>query len=92
MINAGITTQLLLSLFDIEGVVHYGISGNANPSFNIADVLIPQYWSHTALWNWQIYGNGPQDELSLESQGDHKKHWLLQVFKLYSECDRLQLI
>ncbi|KAF6164447.1 hypothetical protein GIB67_025273, partial [Kingdonia uniflora] len=53
MINAGITTQLLLSLFDIDGVVHYGIAGNANPSLNIGDVTIPKYWSHTALWNWQ---------------------------------------
>ncbi|KAB1204376.1 hypothetical protein CJ030_MR8G014173 [Morella rubra] len=50
---AGITTQLLLSLFDIEGVVHYGIAGNANSSLNIGDVTIPQNWSHTALWSWQ---------------------------------------
>ncbi|XP_048445766.1 bark storage protein A [Pyrus x bretschneideri] len=54
LINAGITTQLLLSLFNIEGVVHYGIAGNANPSINIADVVIPQYWAHTTLWNWQV--------------------------------------
>ncbi|KAI3454084.1 hypothetical protein Pfo_010747 [Paulownia fortunei] len=53
MINAGITTQLLLSLFTVKGVVHYGIAGNANPSLNIGDVAIPHYWSHTALWNWQ---------------------------------------
>ncbi|KAF5938878.1 hypothetical protein HYC85_023137 [Camellia sinensis] len=53
MINAGITTQLLVSLFEVEGIVHYGIAGNANPSLNIGDVTIPQYWSHTALWNWQ---------------------------------------
>ncbi|RXH91830.1 hypothetical protein DVH24_020853 [Malus domestica] len=30
--------QLLLSLFDIEGVVHYGITGNANPSLNIVEM------------------------------------------------------
>ncbi|XP_024190576.1 bark storage protein A [Rosa chinensis] len=73
MINAGIATQLLLSLFDIEGVVHYGIAGNANPSLHLADVVIPQYWAHTALWNWQRYGNGPEDELPLESQGDYTR-------------------
>ncbi|KAM5565519.1 bark storage protein A-like [Rosa sericea] len=73
MINAGITTQLLLSLFDIEGVVHYGIAGNANPDLHLADVVIPQYWAHTALWNWQRYGNGPEDELPLESQGDYTR-------------------
>nr|GLL50016.1 bark storage protein A-like [Ipomoea trifida] len=50
---AGITTQLLLSAFDVYGVVHYGIAGNANPSLHIGDVAIPQYWSHLALWNWQ---------------------------------------
>ncbi|GLU01443.1 hypothetical protein SLE2022_187500 [Rubroshorea leprosula] len=73
MINAGITTQLLLALFNIEGVVHYGIAGNANPSLNIGDVTIPQYWAHTALWNWQRHGDGPEDELALESDGDYTR-------------------
>lgn len=73
MLNAGITTQLLLSLFNIEGVVHYGIAGNANPSLNIGDVTIPRYWAHTGLWNWQRYGNGPEDELALESDGDYTR-------------------
>ncbi|XP_062019463.1 bark storage protein A-like [Rosa rugosa] len=73
MINAGITTQLLLSLFDIEGVVHCGIAGNANPDLHLADVVIPQYWAHTALWNWQRYGNGPENELPLESRGDYTR-------------------
>ena len=49
-----LTTQLLLSFFKIEGVVHYGIAGSANPSLNIGDVAIPQYWGHTALWSWQV--------------------------------------
>ncbi|KAL6212566.1 hypothetical protein ACLB2K_017784 [Fragaria x ananassa] len=70
MVNAGITTQLLLSLFSVEGVVHYGTAGNANPTFNLADVVIPQYWSHTALWTWQRYGHGPEDELPLNSMRD----------------------
>ena len=53
-VNAGITTQLLLSLFRIEGVVHYGIAGNADPSLHIGDVAIPKYWAHLGLWNWQV--------------------------------------
>ncbi|KVH99886.1 Nucleoside phosphorylase [Cynara cardunculus var. scolymus] len=57
MLNAGVTTQLLLSLFDIEGVVHYGIAGNANPSLNIGD----------------RYGNGPENELPLEAFGDYTR-------------------
>ncbi|KAK1289701.1 hypothetical protein QJS10_CPB18g01135 [Acorus calamus] len=53
MINAGIATQMLLDLFNVEGIVHYGTAGNANPSLNIGDVTIAQFWAHTALWNWQ---------------------------------------
>lgn len=53
-LNAGITTQLLLSLFKVKGVLHYGIAGNANPKLQIGDVTIPQYWAHTGLWNWQV--------------------------------------
>jgi len=45
-INAAITTQLLLSFFAIEGVVHYGIAGNANPSLHVGDVTIPPHWAH----------------------------------------------
>lgn len=73
MLNAGITTQLLLSLFKVEGVLHYGIAGNANPDLQIGDVTIPQYWAHTGLWNWQRYGDGPNDELALESSGDYTR-------------------
>ncbi|XP_008220066.1 PREDICTED: bark storage protein A-like [Prunus mume] len=75
LINAGITTQLLLTLFNIEGVVHYGIAGTANPSLNIGDVAIPHYWAHTALWNWQRYGKGPEDELPLEANGDYTREF-----------------
>lgn len=93
------TTQLLLTLFDVKGVVHYGIAGNTNASMNIGDVTIPKYWSHAALWNWQVifnlfkhnsrskhvcvvlkiiiilqrFGDGPEDELSLEANGDYTR-------------------
>lgn len=73
MINAATTTQLLLNLFRIEGVVHYGIAGNANPSLIIGDVAIPRYWAHSALWNWQRFGDGPENELPLESSGDYTR-------------------
>nr|XP_043612029.1 bark storage protein A-like [Erigeron canadensis] len=73
MLNSGVTTQLLLSLFDIIGVVHYGIAGNANPSLNIGDVAIPHSWAHSALWSWQRFGNGPDDELPLEANGDYTR-------------------
>ncbi|XXG48029.1 hypothetical protein AAC387_Pa02g2574 [Persea americana] len=73
MVNGGISTQLLLSLFRIQGVIFYGIAGNANPSLNIGDVAIPQYWAHTALWNWQRYGHGPENELALEVNGEYTR-------------------
>ncbi|CAA0838373.1 Phosphorylase superfamily protein [Striga hermonthica] len=73
MLNAGITTQLLLTLFNVKGVVHYGIAGNANPQFNLGDVTIPQYWAHSALWSWQRHGNGPENELPLEAFGDYTR-------------------
>ncbi|RWR77876.1 bark storage protein A [Cinnamomum micranthum f. kanehirae] len=73
MLNAGLTTQLLLSLFRVKGVVHFGIAGNANTKLQIGDVTIPHYWAHTGLWNWQRYGDGPDDELALESNGDYTR-------------------
>ncbi|KAK3001602.1 LOW QUALITY PROTEIN: hypothetical protein RJ639_021149 [Escallonia herrerae] len=39
----------------------------------IGDVTIPQYWAHTGLWNWQRYGEEPNDELALESNGDYTR-------------------
>ncbi|KAK7352867.1 hypothetical protein VNO80_18297 [Phaseolus coccineus] len=74
LINAAITTQLLVSFFAVEGVVHYGIAGNANPSLHIADVTIPQHWAHLALWSWQRYGLGPDDKLPLEDNGDYTRN------------------
>ncbi|XP_028802104.1 bark storage protein A-like isoform X2 [Neltuma alba] len=73
MINAAVTTQLLLSFFRVKGVLHYGTAGNVNPSLNTGDVLIPQYWAHLALWSWQRYGQGPEDELPLEANGDYTR-------------------
>lgn len=73
MLNAGLSTQLLLTLFDIKGVVHFGIAGNANSDLQIGDVTIPRLWAHTGLWNWQRYGDGPNDELALEATGDYTR-------------------
>ncbi|XP_030541748.2 bark storage protein A-like [Rhodamnia argentea] len=73
MLNAGITTELLLTLFNVKGVVHYGIAGNANPDLQIGDVTIPRYWAHTGLWNWQRFGDGPGTELAFESDGDYTR-------------------
>ncbi|CAI0390074.1 unnamed protein product [Linum tenue] len=73
MLNAGVTTELLLTLFNVEGILHYGIAGNANPELQIGDVAIPEYWAHSGLWNWQRYGFGPNDPLALEPNGDYTR-------------------
>ncbi|CAL4910922.1 unnamed protein product [Urochloa decumbens] len=73
MLNSGVTTQLLLTLFDVKGIVHFGIAGNADPDRQIGDVAVPRYWAHTGLWNWQRYGDGPENELALESNGDYTR-------------------
>ncbi|CAJ2636775.1 unnamed protein product [Trifolium pratense] len=57
MLNAGLATQLLLTLFNVKGVLHYGIAGNVNSKFQIGDVTIPKYWAHTGLWFWQRFGD-----------------------------------
>ncbi|KAI3524630.1 hypothetical protein L1887_03290 [Cichorium endivia] len=74
MVNAGITTQLLLSLFNVIGVLHFGIAGNANTELEVGDVSIPEFWAHTGLWVWQRYGDGSESELPLESNGDYTRN------------------
>ncbi|KAI3696674.1 hypothetical protein L6452_29137 [Arctium lappa] len=84
MVNAAVATQLLLSLFEIEGVIHYGIAGNANPNLNIGDVTIAEYWSHSALWNWQRYGDGPEDPLAFEGEDGFTREIGYMKFGIYS--------
>uniref|UniRef100_A0A9I9DW38 Nucleoside phosphorylase domain-containing protein n=1 Tax=Cucumis melo TaxID=3656 RepID=A0A9I9DW38_CUCME len=87
MLNAGTTTELLLTLFRVKGVIHYGIAGNADPQLEIGDVTIPRYWAHTGLWNWQRIGDGPDDELALESNGDYTRKIGFLKFSNFSTVD-----
>ncbi|TKW11995.1 hypothetical protein SEVIR_5G008100v4 [Setaria viridis] len=84
MLNAGLTTQLLLSLFKVKGIVHWGIAGNANEDLQIGDVTIPEYWAHLSLWNWQRYGDGPANELPLEAAGDYTREFGFLNFSDYT--------
>ncbi|XP_019150903.1 PREDICTED: bark storage protein A-like isoform X2 [Ipomoea nil] len=52
MVNAAAATQQMLDLFDVTGVVHFGIAGNANGSLSIGDVTIPRQLVQTGLWDW----------------------------------------
>ncbi|XP_059627201.1 bark storage protein A-like [Cornus florida] len=54
MVNAAAATQQMLDLFDIIGVIHFRISGNANNSMSVGDVTIPKQFAHTGLWDWLI--------------------------------------
>lgn len=51
-LNAGITVQILLDVFDIWGIVHYGIAGSANDSMSFGDVSIPKFVAFTGSWKW----------------------------------------
>ncbi|MCL7029704.1 hypothetical protein MKW94_012232, partial [Papaver nudicaule] len=51
-LNAGIIVQILLDVFDIRGIVHYGIAGSADNSLSYGDVSIPKYVAFTGSWNW----------------------------------------
>ncbi|KAJ0989243.1 hypothetical protein J5N97_007599 [Dioscorea zingiberensis] len=88
MLNAGISTQLLISLFKLKGVVHFGVAGNANPNLQIGDVTIPNYWGHTGLWNWQRYGDGENDELALEASGDYTREIGFLKFSNYNNLSK----
>ncbi|XP_034929415.1 bark storage protein A isoform X2 [Populus alba] len=60
MTNAAAATQQMLDLFDVTGIVHFGISGNLNDSMSIGDVTIAKQFAHTGLWNW-LNPNGTMD-------------------------------
>ncbi|KAF3790715.1 Bark storage protein [Nymphaea thermarum] len=50
--NAGITVQILLDVFDVCGIVHYGTAGSANDSLTVGDVSIPRFFAFTGSWKW----------------------------------------
>ncbi|KAF7146920.1 hypothetical protein RHSIM_Rhsim03G0222100 [Rhododendron simsii] len=54
-LNAGITVQILIDVFDIKGIVHYGTAGSANDSLSIGDVSVPKYVAFTGSWNWKEF-------------------------------------
>ncbi|KAG8390535.1 hypothetical protein BUALT_Bualt01G0093600 [Buddleja alternifolia] len=52
MVNAAAATQQMLDVFNIKGLIHFGISGNTNSSLSIGDVTIPDQFAGTGLWDW----------------------------------------
>lgn len=45
MVNAAMTTQVLLDHFRIKQIVFSGIAGGVNPNLHIGDVVIPSQWA-----------------------------------------------
>ncbi|XP_019426982.1 PREDICTED: bark storage protein A-like isoform X2 [Lupinus angustifolius] len=67
LVNAAATTQQILDTFDITGIVHFGIAGNANSSMSIGDVTIPKQFVDTGLWDWlKPNGTDPSDFAHLD--------------------------
>ncbi|KAG8390533.1 hypothetical protein BUALT_Bualt01G0093400 [Buddleja alternifolia] len=52
MVNAAAATQQMLDVFNIKGLIHFGIAGNTNSSLSIGDVTIPHQFAGTGLWDW----------------------------------------
>ncbi|XP_027111414.2 bark storage protein A-like [Coffea arabica] len=52
MVNAAAATQQMLDMFDVIGVVHFGIAGSINNSMSIGDVTIPKQFAQAGLWDW----------------------------------------
>ncbi|KAG9453009.1 hypothetical protein H6P81_005913 [Aristolochia fimbriata] len=51
-LNAGVTVQILIDVFELRGIVHYGTAGSANDSFSLGDVSVPKYLAFTGSWTW----------------------------------------
>ncbi|CAK9138426.1 unnamed protein product [Ilex paraguariensis] len=54
-LNAGIVVQILLDVFNIEGIVHYGTAGSTNDSLSLGDVSVPNYVAFTGSWKWKEF-------------------------------------
>jgi adenosylhomocysteine nucleosidase len=44
MVNATMTTQLVLDTFNITGILFSGIAGGVNPNLSVGDVTVPARW------------------------------------------------
>ncbi|XP_073150803.1 uncharacterized protein [Henckelia pumila] len=96
LVNAAASTQKMLDLFNIEGLIHFWISGNLSSSLNIGDVVIPNRFVKASLWNWLDAEVPKNDFAKLEDKGI-LEDWSLQMIKLFfltqgkginSDCSR----
>ncbi|CAA7037341.1 unnamed protein product [Microthlaspi erraticum] len=62
MVNAAAATQQMIDVFNVKGIVHFGIAGNINNSMSIGDVTIPKQITHAGLLDWLNPEKGNRDE------------------------------
>lgn len=65
-LNAGITVQILVDVFDIKGIVHYGIAGSTNDSLSLGDVSVPNFVAFTGSWKWKEFHSKKGDSIELK--------------------------
>lgn len=53
-LNAGTTVQVLLDVFNVWGIVHYGTAGSSNNSLSFGDVSVPKFVAFTGSWTWMV--------------------------------------
>lgn len=58
MINATMTTQIVIDRFNITGIVFSGIAGGVNPELNIGDVTVAEQWGQ---YQEMLYGRENPD-------------------------------
>ncbi|XP_068314884.1 bark storage protein A-like [Pyrus communis] len=74
----------MVDLFDIVGIVHFGIAGNANNSMSIGDVTIPQQFVHTGIWDWLVKPKG----YNVPEGGDNLLGHIGFSYEFFSESGR----
>ncbi|XP_073298571.1 uncharacterized protein [Primulina huaijiensis] len=65
----------MLDLFDINGLIHCGISGNLNFSMNIGDAIIPNQFVNSGLWDWlKPSGQVPKNDFATPEVKEYNIH------------------
>lgn len=48
------TVQIMLDIFDIKGIVHYGSAGAVNTSMSLGDASVFDFVAFIDLWKWKV--------------------------------------
>ncbi|XP_037492734.1 bark storage protein A [Jatropha curcas] len=84
-VNVGTTVQILVDIFNVRGIVHFGGAASVNESVVIGDVSVPDQVAYTAAWSWRnsstdevqpflkdmVYGNLSFGDFNVPQKGDN---------------------